>query len=287
MSNKPCCGCKHPFGYALNTSTIKGFELGIVEIIELAAKAGYMGIEPWIAELDTYLAAGGTLGDLGKRLADRGLRVVGGIAFHHWAVNDEGQRRAGLEQAKREMDMLRQLGGCAIAAPPFGEVADVCLDAFAERYAAMLEVGKSVGVTPLLELWGFAARLSRLGELMYVAYESKHPDACVLLDVYHLYKGGNDFESLPLLNGSRLGLLHMNDYPADPPRETIGDADRVYPGDGVAPLSRVLNLLKEIGYCGVLSLELFNPAYWQGDPAEVLRIGLEKTKAAVEAADLG
>ena len=55
----------------------------------------------------------------------------------------------------------------------------------------------------------------------------------------------------------------MNDYPADPPRETITDGSRIYPGDGVAPSA--LHDLHDIGFRGVLSLELFNRDYWKQD----------------------
>ena len=50
----------------------------------------------------------------------------------------------------------------------------------------------------------------------------------------------------------------MNDYPADPPRATITDADRVYPGDGIAPLGELVRILQAIGFHGYFSLELFN-----------------------------
>jgi sugar phosphate isomerase/epimerase len=283
MAAKKSGSAKRPFGCALNTSTIRGFKLGIVKEIELASKAGYEGIEPWIAEIEEYQKGGGSLKDLGKRLADAGVKVVGAIAFPEWADENESVRRAALEKARREMDMVRQIGGSAIAAPPRGNVANVGLDLMAECCAKLVDVGKAAGVTPLLELWGHAPKLSRLGELMYVAYESKSGDVKLLLDVYHLYKGGNSFESLRLLNGAHLGLLHMNDYPADPPRATIADKDRIFPGDGVAPLGRILSILREIGYRGMLSLELFNPKYWEGDPAEIVRVGLEKTKAIVAA----
>ena len=109
------------------------------------------------------------------------------------------------------------------------------------------------------------------------------PDACVLPDVYHIYKGGSDFEGLKLINGAAIHAFHMNDYPADPPRETIGDRDRVYPGDGVAPLGDILRGLYAAGFRGMLSLELFNRDYWKQDAALVARTGLEKMKAAVAA----
>jgi sugar phosphate isomerase/epimerase len=140
-----------------------------------------------------------------------------------------------------------------------------------------------MGVVPQVEVWGFSRCLSRLGEAVLVALESGHPKACVLADVYHLYKGGSGFGGLRFLNGSALHVLHFNDYPADPPRASITDAQRVYPGDGVAPLKEVVRDLRHIGFRGVLSLELFNREYWKQDPLTVARTGLEKMRAVVRA----
>jgi hypothetical protein len=36
-----------PFGYCLNTSTVRGNQLDIVKVVEAAARAGFHGIEPW------------------------------------------------------------------------------------------------------------------------------------------------------------------------------------------------------------------------------------------------
>jgi sugar phosphate isomerase/epimerase len=103
----------------------------------------------------------------------------------------------------------------------------------------------------------------------------------VLLDVYHLYKGGSEFAGLRLLSGAAMNCFHMNDYPATPPRETITDAHRVYPGDGVAPLVSMLRDLFSTGFRGTLSLELFNRTYWEQEALSVARTGLEKMKEVV------
>src|SRR5947209_1425222 len=66
---------REPFGYSLNTSTISGQKLPLVEEVEIAAKAGYQGFEPWTRELDQYVKDGGSLKDLGKRIRDHGLSV--------------------------------------------------------------------------------------------------------------------------------------------------------------------------------------------------------------------
>lgn len=270
--------------YCLNTSTIRGHKKSLVEEIELISKAGYDGIEPWIGEIDAYLEGGGSLRELRQRLIDANLRVESAIGFAQWIVDDDAQRAAGLETLKRDMDLVRQIGGTRIAAPPAGatDQPDLDLDRAAERYAAALEIGRQLGVTPQLEVWGFSQTLGRLCDVIYVAVAAGHEDACLLPDVYHLFKGGSDFRSLSLVGGAAIHVMHLNDYPGSIPRETIQDKDRVYPGDGVAPLADIIRQLQANGFRGAFSLELFNPTYWAQPIDEVLATGLAKMKAAVD-----
>ena len=277
-----------PFRFCLNTSTIRGQKKTLVEEIEIASTAGYSGIEPWIREITAYQRSGGTLPDLKKRIADAGLKVESAIGFAQWIVDDAKRRKNGLEQAKKDMDLLRQIGGTRIAAPPVGATRQTNLNLFsaAERYGALLKLGKKMGVTPQVEVWGFSKSLSRIGEVLFVASESRDSTACILPDVYHIYKGGSDFSGLELIDGSAIHAFHMNDYPSNPPRNKINDADRVYPGDGVAPLNYILKTLYQNGFRGALSLELFNRSYWKQDALAVAKTGLAKMKAAVAKAGL-
>lgn len=274
-----------PFIFSLNTSTIRGQKIPIDQEVAIASKAGYDVIEPWISELEEYVRAGGNLRDLRRRIEDTGLRVESSIGFCEWIVDDEGRRKKGLEQARRDMDLVRQIGGKRMAAPPVGATnqADMPLPRISERYRALLEVGDKIGVVPQIEVWGFSRTLSRLGECAQAAIESGHPKACVLADVYHLYKGGSGFGGVHLLSAAALQVVHLNDYPAKPPRAKITDADRVYPGDGVAPLTALLRDLHRLGPGCVLSLELFNRTYWKQDALKVARTGLDKLRALVRA----
>jgi len=274
-----------PFGYCLNTSTIRGQGLPIDKEAEVAAKAGYTGFEPWIREIDDYVKKGGVIKDLAKKIADLGLKLESAIGFAEWIVDDDERRKKGLETAKRDMDMLLELGGKKIAAPPSGAIdkPDMNINAIADRYRALAEVGAKAGIIPQVELWGFSKPLHKLGEVVFVAMESAHPQACILPDIYHLYKGGSDFGGLKLLNGNLIGIFHVNDYPDTLTREKITDADRVYPGDGNGPLKQTLRTLRDIGYRGMLSLELFNRDYWKQDALLVAKTGLEKLRAVVRA----
>lgn len=272
-----------PWRYCLNMSTVRGQKLDIVQQVDLAGKAGYDAIEPWMGNLNAYKEGGGSLKDLKKQIDEHGLTVESAIGFAKWIVDDEAVRAQGLEQAKKDMDLLAQIGGRRIAAPPVGATREPGLDMWkaAERYRALLELGEAMGVVPQMEVWGFSKNFSRLGESMFVVIESGHPQACLLPDVYHIYKGGSDFAGLKGISGQAIQVLHMNDYP-DIPREAIGDKDRVYPGDGVAPLKTIFGYFKAAGAQPVLSLELFNRTYWKQPAEEVAKTGLAKMKAAVE-----
>jgi 2-keto-myo-inositol isomerase len=277
---------EEPFRFSFNTSTIRGQQLPIVQEVEIAAKAGYHAFEPWINELERYVKEGGDLKDLAKRIRDAGLSVESSIGFAQWIVEDDTARKQGLEQARRDMDLVQRIGGKRIAAPPTGatDKNDPHLLQIAERYRALLDIGQQIGVTPQVEVWGFSKTLNKLGEVALVAVESGHPQACLLADVYHLHKGGSGFVGLKQLGPSALQIFHMNDYPAKPDRVSITDAHRVYPGDGVAPLVPMLRDLRALGFRGHLSLELFNREYWKQDPLQVAKTGLEKMKAVVKRA---
>ena len=87
-----------------------------------------------------------------------------------------------------------------------------------------------------------------------------------------------------MIEASKMLCFHINDYPAEPERDKIADKDRVFPGDGVCPLPKVIRSLLDNGFKGTFSLELFNPEYWKRDAAEVAKEGLEKSKAVVHQA---
>jgi 2-keto-myo-inositol isomerase len=275
------------FIFCLNTATIMGQKLKFPQQIELAAKVGYQALEPWTRDIHAHVKAGGSLADAKKRLADLNLTIEDAIGFANWIVNDDAKRAAGLEEAKRDMDVVAQLGGKRIAAPAAGASGAndpvIDLHIIAERYAALCDLGQKMGIQPMVEVWGPSKNLTHLSDAVFVALESHHPLACVLPDIYHLYKGNSDITNLHLLSHAAVPMIHFNDYPATIDRAKITDADRVMPGDGAAPIKKILNEFKAMGGTTVLSLEIFNRQYWAIDAELCARQGLEKMKAAVAA----
>ncbi len=261
---------------SLNMSTIMGQKLGYIKEIEIAAAAGFRSCEIWMPTLEAYLKSGGTLKDARQRADDLGMKIQNAIGFAPWIVDDEKVRAQGLEQMKREMDMLAQLGCPRTAAPPMGATQQSGLDLrkAAERYRTVLELGAHMGVKPILEMWGHSKNLSKVSEVLFVAAEAGHPDARLLLDVFHIYKGGSSVDALHLVGPDAVDVFHVNDYITSIAPGQITDADRIYAGDGQAPISQILQILKP----EVISLELFNKELYQQDPLSVAKNGLAKMK---------
>ena len=269
---------------SLNTSTIRPYQLPVEQQIEVCGAAGFDGIELWISDIQKYLDSGGSLSDLAQKLKDNRLVLENIIGFAQWMSDDEQRRHAGQLQMKQEMEWTAQLGGNYIAAPVMGvkQIDRGKFEEYAQYYRHILETGQAMGVVPLLELWGPGV-LHNLADAMHIALGTQHPDARLLLDFYHLYRGGNSFNSLHLLNIAQLPLFHINDYPVLPIREQLKDSDRVYPGDGICPFHTILPFLFSSGFCGGFSVELFNDSYCEGKTVEeMLAVTLEKTKQLIE-----
>ncbi len=273
-----------PFKTALNASMLFPFALDVKQQVRVAAEAGFEAIELWVKDIDAYLDSGGTIKDLRAYIADTGIALANAIAFFRWADADDAPREAGLAQAEREMRMLAALGCPAIAAPPYGNMEGNTLESMAGQFARLADIARTIGIEPYLEFWGRASKLSRLSEAVFIAMESGLPDVKILLDPFHMYTGGTDVNSLAYLNGRNIGLVHVNDYPAVPGKQQITDQDRVFPGEGIAPVKEFARLLDRSGYRGYLSLELFIESYGGESAVEVARRG----RAAITSAyDVG
>ena len=285
MSGCVICGNRPPRrNLSMNASTIRGYKLSLKDQVKAVAAAGYDGFEPWLKDIHAA-RADGTFADTVKIARDAGLQFVNGIAFGQWVHPDAKVRAAGLEETKRDMAALAEMGCPRIAASMFGvqKAGSPKLSAaeIAERFGVLCDLGAKMGVQPLLEYWGHSVNLSRLEDALAVLAIVKRPGTAVLADVYHTYRGGGDFATYARLTPEQLPVLHVNDYPSKKPRTELTDPDRVWPGDGIAPWQDLFATLDARGLEPWLSIELFNSAYWRTTPADTLRTGIEKMHALI------
>lgn len=266
------------FTYCLNTSTIK--PAGMLEKIRIAAEAGYGAIELWHEDMDAYARDGGSLEDVKKALADSGLQVPTTIYVKGWFESEGDDYQRALEECRRRMQQGAEVGATYVIAGPPAGVAD--RDRGAEHYRELLALGREIGIKPAMEFLGFVDDINTIEAAWEIVEKAGDPDGTIVLDPFHIFRGGGDPESIANIPGERIAVFHFNDAPANLPREQQHDRNRVYPGDGHLDLKHMVELVRGTGYRGCISLELFNEVLWTEDPLEVAKLGLEKMRAIVQ-----
>jgi sugar phosphate isomerase/epimerase len=266
------------FQYCLNSSTIR--PAPILDKIRIAGTVGYRAIELWHDDIDAHLARGGTLREIRQAVNDHGLDVPTTIYLKGWFETTGAAHAAELDECRRRMAQAADVGAIHVIAGPPAGMADH--DLGARNYRELLEIGLSMGVKPAMEFLGFVEDINTIEDALEIVDKAGHPAGTVVLDPFHIFRGGGSMESISELTDRQIAIMHFNDTPASPPCEQQHDKDRVYPGDGHLDLRCLLSLLKSTGYRRWLSLELFREDLWAKDPVEVARVGLEKMRAVAE-----
>ncbi len=271
-----------PWPICLDTATVRPASLR--EKVKIAAKAGYDAIEPWDGELAEFEKDGGNLKDLGKEIRDLGLFVPSVIGLWNALPPTPELFEESLVDTRRRMQMAADIGSQHIQTIP-NTVGDHYDQRWvAQRYHDLIELAKNdYGLQAALVFVKYFP-LRTLGQAMAVALDANHPDAMVIPDTYHMHISEGGFEGLPLISGKSIAIFQFSDAPATPAIDQLEDSHRVYPGDGILPLPKVLRDLKAIGFDKCVSLELYNPEYWKQDLQQVAETGLRKTLAVIREA---
>jgi 2-keto-myo-inositol isomerase len=249
------------------TSSCAGFR----KSLEGWARAGIKNVEITSALLDDFLKTD-TITAAARILADLGLTPVSGACGVVGLWEPNSNRAASLESLKKRCDMFASLGISKIYAPTT-TTQKFTVDDYRAGAQNMHEVGdiaKQFRMTAMVEFVRASSFISTLTTLLKMTREAAHPNLRPMLDCYHFWSGLSKFEDLDLIQTGEIAHVHFQDVPGMP-RELLDNTTRLIPGDGIAPLERILRKLSEKGYSGPLSVELFLPQFQQADPYELAR----------------
>ncbi len=258
----------------LNTSTITPQPL--LDKIRLTAEAGFAGVELWINDLYEHVGRGGEMRDVEKALADYGLIVPCTIALRGWGEAVGPEYPLALEEARRRMDLAARIGSPYLVATPPRQPCD--LTQVASRYKDLLEIGRQAGCRPTFEYISFFGSSSRLSDAWQVVQEVNDDDATLIYDSFHTWNSDSPLDDLRSIPPDRISHWHIDDAHPDMLATTQTDPNRVMLGEGQIDLRAEVAVMKQIGYQGTVSLELFNPQLWERDPREVLQVGIEQMR---------
>ena len=242
------------------------------------ARAGIRAVEPALVKVREF-SQKESAGSAKRLLDDLGLKAAS--SSNQVGLPEPGDARArSLDDLKWKVELAQAIGADRMVAPSTGTGTYTADDykRGADNLREAGEIAKPFGVMLMLEFTRTSRFAGCLPTALKLVREANHPNVRVMMDAYHFWGGTSKFEDLELLRDGELHHLHFEDIPADPPREIQGQPDRQFPGEGIAPLRRIVELLKRKGYAGAASLEMFSPAIQAMDPYQVAM----KARAAIE-----
>jgi 4-hydroxyphenylpyruvate dioxygenase len=263
-----------------NTSAAAGYRGSL----EGWARAGIKEVELTNALLDGFLE-NDSLPAARRVLTDLGLTPVC-AATGVFGVWEPGPKRAALlDNFKRRCEQYATLGLTRVYSPS-AATERFTEDDFKAGPANLREVGEvagQFGLRAMVEATRASTFIGSLPTMLRMTREAGN--VAPLFDFYHFWSGPNKLEDLDLVRPGEIGHVHFQDVP-DLPRELLGQTTRLIPGDGVAPVERMLRTLAEKEYAGPLSVELFLPQFQQGDPFEVASEIRRKSEAVMRQAEV-
>ncbi len=269
-------------GIHQNTSRAAGFRGSL----EGWARAGIQYVELNDRMLDGFLEDD-TLAGARSLLNDLGLTPVSGAAVMQDIWIPGPARAAALETWRRRCDQFASLGLERIYSPSLTN-REVTAEDFAATPDCIREAGEiaaEYNLTAMIEFLRTSTHLATLTSALDMIRAAAHPNVRPMLDFFHFWSGLSKFEDLDLLEPGELAHAHFQDLLAGP-RELIDNDSRLIPGDGIAPLERILRKLAEKGYDGALSVELFRAELVRGDPFQVATEIRRKCEAVMSQAQV-
>ena len=128
--------------------------------------------------------------------------------------------------------------------------------------------------------------VSRLDILRELIAKAGQRSVGLLLDAYHLQRGGRPGRGFEEVPGSEIFYVQYSDVPNAPPN-AAPPVDRLPPGQGVVRWTELFQLLAAKGYEGWVSYEAPNPAHWAKPAVEVAREGAKAARRTLEIAFAG
>jgi 2-keto-myo-inositol isomerase len=239
------------------------------------ARAGIRAVEPDLVKAREFEDANGK-GSARKLLDDLGQLPFS--STNQLYLDEDGEQRPGaIESLKWKVELAAALGADRLVAPSTASLPHVLAD-YDRLYANLheaAEIARGAGISLMLEFTRNSRFVNNLRTSLDVVRTVNHPNLKFMIDVYHLWAGPSKFEDLDLVNVGEIHHVHFADTPRLPPLEVAEQKDRAFPGEGIAPLQRILDKLVQKGYNRALSLELFDPVVRATDPQQIAARALQ------------
>lgn len=243
-----------------------------VEGVKAAAAAGFDSVGLWADTFESQPDPIRYAADLSFVCEQHDVAVSEMCFVGGWMWPEGQERQKALDQARSRAELAAVATCPLVVACAAGGVGD--LDAAAEDFRALCDIGAEVGISFALEYIGMFEQVKDLRTGLDIVRRADHPNGKLLIDTFHTFRGGSTLADFDLPGGDEVGLVHINDAPEGDIMQMV-DADRLMPGDGAFPLREALGKLAANGYDGAVSVEVFSEEWWAKPIEETARGAIE------------
>ncbi|MGA5564075.1 sugar phosphate isomerase/epimerase family protein [Streptomyces platensis] len=269
---------------SLNQETVRQWSLP--ELADGCARAGVRGVGLWRAPVQQYGVTAAA-----RLIRDAGLRVSSLCRGGFFTALEPGERAAALDDNRAALDEAAALGTDTLVLvsgglPPgsrdLAGARERIADALGELAPYAAERGVRLALEPLHPMYA-ADRcvVSTLAQALDLAERFPADRVGVVVDTYHLWWDdtvgaqigraggtGTDGTGTGGAANSRLAAFQLADWVTPLPEGVLLGRGQL--GDGSVDLRWFRERVEAAGYRGPVEVEIFNPALWARDGAEVL-----------------
>jgi 4-hydroxyphenylpyruvate dioxygenase len=249
--------------------------------LQAVAAAGFEGVEIFENDL---LAYPGSAADVGRMIADLGLRCTLFQPFRDFEGLPDELRGRAFDRAERKFDVMHDLGTdlvlvcSSVSAAASPDVARI-VDDFRELGDRAGRRGLRVGYEALA--WGRHVWDHR--RAWEIIRETGHPSVGLILDSFHSLVRRVPIDSIAEIDAEKIFIVQLADAPwLEMDYLSWSRHFRNMPGQGDIPVRAFVSALLDIGYRGPLSLEIFNDRF-RAMPASMVALdGIRALRLSVD-----
>jgi sugar phosphate isomerase/epimerase len=260
-----------------------------VELVDGCARAGFGGAGLWRQRLD-----GLDLTRLCKQVISAGIEVSSLCRGGFFLAPEAALRKQRAEDNRRAVDEAAMLGArvlMLVCGPATDRDLVGARTAVAEAVAELAAYARTVGVPLAVEAMhplycadrSVVVTLAQALSVAEAAACASGGTVGVVLDSYHVWWDPELESSVRQATGHVLGV-QLADWVV-PLADTLNGRGML--GDGSIDFKNFKRLVVETGYDGLEEIEIFNPAIWERDPAEVLDLAAARYQQHVAPGPVG
>jgi 4-hydroxyphenylpyruvate dioxygenase len=231
-------------------------------VLDAAAHAGFAAVGLDHYTVGAFVDAGGRLVDVATMLRARGL-----------VCTDVGVLRVGEDVVQSATDLaeLASVVGASLCIAAL--YAPVSNERAARELRAAADILGDAGVRLAFEFTAYGHRRT-LRDAIDICDAVDWRRCALLVDTWHVFRGGEEIRSLRSLTADQIALVHVNDGAALAGGDAMdeGRRHRLAPGDGAFPLEDFAEALDAIGYDGVVSVEVLSDELRRRAPQDAARV---------------